>query len=537
MCSARAAFAALLLLLLPASALIVPVPPSCTPSGTCVAAIAAAFAACAASRDAACTIQLEAGTYALAAPAYATLFAVAPAPAQALAFVGRGDATLLQLADIGTLFSVTGGAAGVRFEGFAVDQLRVPFTYGQVTAVNADGSSDVTFDARGLYAIDAARYPWLLRAQSVLSYDPAKSRVAANATDIYALDAPLPLAYASSTGAAAVVRVGGARLQLGGFVILRHQVYSFNAFNFYGTRGVAVVDVSLFCVGGMGVFTDSAHGIAIAGLSIRKLPGRPMSITADGVHFSNTLGGGVSITDSLFEGQGDDGINIPTIFQEIVWVGADGRSFRVQGRGQAPAAPPLAGAGATVNFFNRTDQALLGTGVVARVDANNTVVLAGALPAGAGVYSLINNNGMQADWVTVVNNTFRNNRARGALLKSSNVWCAYNTFDGCSLSAVKTETDACYWYEGHPVTNWTLFSNVFHEVRGRLPLERRPYAAHSRSLTHPPSPRCRSTFGPAPPPTAATCSSTTPCPSFAAARRRRSASRGRARAALSCSTG
>jgi dipeptidyl aminopeptidase/acylaminoacyl peptidase len=32
-----------------------------------------------------------------------------------------------------------------------------------------------------------------------------------------------------------------------------------------------------------------------------------------------------------------------------------------------------------VNFFNRTDQALLGTGVVARVDANNTVVLAGAL--------------------------------------------------------------------------------------------------------------------------------------------------------------
>lgn len=34
-----------------------------------------------------------------------------------------------------------------------------------------------------------------------------------------------------------------------------------------------------------------------------------MSITADAVHFS-TCGGSIVIRDSLFEGQGDDGLNV-----------------------------------------------------------------------------------------------------------------------------------------------------------------------------------------------------------------------------------
>jgi hypothetical protein len=403
------------------------------------------------------------GTYPLLNAPFATAFTV-NSPA-ALTIAGAGDATLLQPADIGNLFTVSGGA-DVAFAGFAVDLLRVPFTYGFVTGNTPQGAL-LQFDATGLYRVDAARYPWLGRAQSVLGYDPEKGRPSAppNVTDIYALDNPIPLTYVNSTGAAAVVRLEGTQLPPGRWYILRHQVYAYNAFNFFSTRGVRVANVSLLSLGGMGVYTDSvAGGITIDGLSIRKLPGRPMSICADGVHFSNTRGGDVLVTNSLFEGQGDDGINVPTIFQQVGWLRGDGLAFQVQARNEPVPAPPLFAAGAEVNFFNISSMAFLGQGRVASVGANNTVVLDAPVPAGAGLWSLVNNAGMYADSVEVVNNVFRNNRARGALLKSSNVFAAGNVFEGCTIAAAKTETDGCYWYEGHPVSNWTFFNNTVREV-------------------------------------------------------------------------
>jgi hypothetical protein len=56
---------------------------------------------------------------------------------------------------------------------------------------------------------------------------------------------------------------------------------------------------------------------------------------------------------------------------------------------------------------------------------------------------------------------FKDNRARGALLKSSNVLATRNVFDHTTGPAIKTETDGCYWFEGHPVKNWTIFNNSF----------------------------------------------------------------------------
>jgi hypothetical protein len=165
-----------------AHALTVPVPLTCNP--TCTSAVNAAVAACAAAAPAPCTVSLAAGVYTLDGPAYAARVTV-PAGAANLAVVGAGDATTLLLSDIGTAFVVQGPSRNVTFASFAVDMARVPFTYGNVTA-SAPGGATVAFDASagGLYPIDAARYPWLARAQGVLSYDPVNRRVAPGATDI-----------------------------------------------------------------------------------------------------------------------------------------------------------------------------------------------------------------------------------------------------------------------------------------------------------------------------------------------------------------
>lgn len=44
------------------------------------------------------------------------------------------------------------------------------------------------------------------------------------------------------------------------------------------------------------------------------------------------------------------------------------------------------------------------------------------------------------------NNTYRNNRARGMLVKTHNVLITNNTFDGCTGPAVQVFTDGCFWF-------------------------------------------------------------------------------------------
>lgn len=410
-----------------------PVPPTCAPN--CVPALAAAIQACAALR-APCTVQLEAGTYNLQVPHGGT--ALTLAGLQDFVLAGAGDATLLVLSDIANLIAVSGGR-NVTLARFAVDSARVPFTLGTSIAASPEGTV-LAFDARGLYAVDLQAYPWLQRAQSVLGYDAALGRPAAppNVTDIYELDTPIPVTYLSTAGAAAQLRLEGRVLPLGQTFIVRHQVYSFNAFTFTGTTGLALLNTSLFSMGGMGLLTDKCTDIVVDGLSIRKLPGRPMSITADGMHFSNTRGGRVLVQNSLLEGQGDDGMNIPTIFQQVGAISSDGLTLQLQGRNQPCPSPPNFLPGDAVNFFNISDLALLGQGTVASLGPNLTVVLAAPPPLGVGLFTLVNNAAQVADSVVLLNNVFRNNRARGALLKSSNVYVSGNVFEGMSLSAVKT---------------------------------------------------------------------------------------------------
>lgn len=59
----------------------------------------------------------------------------------------------------------------------------------------------------------------------------------------------------------------------------------------------------------MGVIASYTKDILLKRVAIAKRAGRPMSITADAVHFQ-TCQGHLQVQDSLFEGQGDDGLNV-----------------------------------------------------------------------------------------------------------------------------------------------------------------------------------------------------------------------------------
>lgn len=169
---------------------------------------------------------------------------------------------------------------------------------------------------------------------------------------------------------------------------------------------------------------------------------------ADGVHFSNSLGGSVLVrhrcatvqllpcvcppfqphvrlpSHSTFEGQGDDGMNIPTIFMDIESVSADrtvltlGKDGAVQARltmggerghplddGQSCSSPlqdpaGILWPGSTMNLFARETLLPAGTAVVAKI-AGTSLVLTAPLPAGVGQWDLVNNAASYADYVEV----------------------------------------------------------------------------------------------------------------------------------------
>lgn len=439
------------------SATVIPVPSSCSTLGTCTEAINEAINSCKSFPD--CTISLESGIYNLEGSAFTNLINIAGA--NNLAIIGMGDSTLLLADNIHTFFVISGGS-NISLTSFAADMKRLPFTYGIVTnSVKSQNSSlydsTVIFNETE-YPVDLSQYDWLGTVQSIMGYDPILKHPSLDNLDIYALSPSYTATYPTDTPGKMIVRAP--KLPIGENVIIRHQVYSFNFANAEKTNKLAYSNISLWATGGMGFYTHQCTDVSLTGVRIEKVAGRPMSITADGAHIQDSQGGSVIIRDCVFEGQGDDGINVPTTFQEIVSINPSTSTFQLGGRG-APLESPLFGEGDTVYFYNRSSMAVLGTSSVSAILSNNTIQIGSTFPQGVSLYSLVLSPKNFADYLEIVDCVFSSNRARGALVKTSNSYIARNVFQGMSMSGIKTETDGCYWFEGRPVVNWTATNNTF----------------------------------------------------------------------------
>ena len=447
----------LLLLLESTSALVIPVPSSCSAAGTCTEQINVAITSCKGSPY--CTVSLEEGVYYLTGSPFSNLINVFGATN--LAIVGSGDSTILLADNIHNFFQISGGS-NISLSSFAVDMERLPFTYGIVANSVKSPNSSSLYDSTIIfnvteYPVDL-RYSWIGTVQAIMGFDPVLRHPTLDNLDIYALSPSYTATYPAETPGTMIIQAP--KLPIGENVIVRHQVYSFNFANAEKVNKIAYSNISLWATGGMGFYTHQCTDIILTGVRVERIGNRPMSITADGAHIQDSQGGSVIIRDSVFDGQGDDGVNVPTTFQEIVSIDPSTFRFQLGGRG-APLEPPLFTQGDTVYFYNRSSMAILGISIVSEILTNNTVKIESAFPQGVGLYSLVLSPQNFADYLEIVDCTFSNNRARGALVKTSNAYIARNVFKGMSMSGLKTETDGCYWFEGRPVTNWTATNNTF----------------------------------------------------------------------------
>ncbi|HHN46492.1 MAG TPA: hypothetical protein ENN09_03525, partial [Planctomycetes bacterium] len=104
----------------------------------------------------------------------------------------------------------------------------------------------------------------------------------------------------------------------GSLVILRHQVYGYNAMDFNECSNVTVAGATIYTAPGMGITGQYTKDIKVRNLEVRPRPGtnRIMSTTADATHF-NCCYGNIVMESCYFEGMGDDAVNVHGMYHVI----------------------------------------------------------------------------------------------------------------------------------------------------------------------------------------------------------------------------
>ena len=424
-----------------------------------------------------CVIQFEAGTYYLFP--YLRMFPIWAPPSSAVSVTisgvgksGEAPQTLFVLGDISNLFLVSPSTTTrIYFSHFAVDMARMPYSFGIALTKNTFSipSWALQSQANSVFHVNVTKWPWLASAQAINSYFAAQGRWTADIDDYMISGPQASISYTSEadgsvTGTVTSWPYGGSFASvIGQYVILRHQVYSYQVWTLQGHVDLTIRNVDVYATGGMGLVCIRCGDIDIDGLRISPprstaaVPPaanyRPVSITADGVHVENQrIGSTFRLVNSHIEGQGDDCVNVNSPMASVTQV--SGRTISVAGYGNS--FPFLAGdtvnliSGQTAQFKQQQGQCTFSSSAL-------TIQCPGAWTARVG--DLVYAANCLSEGL-VANNYFGRNRARGLLLRGLGFNVTGNVFDRNSGPAMFAPVDACVFFEGPFLYNLNFERNT-----------------------------------------------------------------------------
>ena len=368
----------------------------------------------------------------------------------------EGNGALLAAHDAAGFFFFR-DCSGLTVRKLTLDTDPLPFTCGRVVAAGR-GHIDIK-PAKG-YRATAGR-----SVKGVFGYDPVKGRPARRGHDCYMLDNTTPSSV-TDTGLMRVPCRG--RLAAGEHVIVRHDIYGYNGFSLRGCSKVLFEDVTIYSLGGMGVYAAASTDITVRRMKVAKGPDgkRWMSTTADATHF-NTCRGTIALEDCRFEGMGDDATNIHNHF----WIVSGRRgddTLRVTlkrvRRHTMPGNPPRAGdtieIGGPENplspYTTRTVKAVQADPKNKDLIITFTKPLTAKTRSGDVVWNI-----SAAPKARIRRCTVKNNRARGMLIQTRDVILEGCLFENCSGAAIHVASDINYWHEGIGVRDLVIRNNRF----------------------------------------------------------------------------
>jgi len=246
-------------------------------------------------------------------------------------------------------------------------------------------------------------------------------------------------------------------------VIIRHYVYGSNAFS-VGSNNLDLTfeGITVYSCPGMGFgFFSTERGFRLSNCKIMQRPGeqRFVSATADGSHFSRTLGD-IIVEDCDFSGMGDDSINITGAWVTITRV----NSTRMLVLGGEGAQYEIIRAGDELRFCKRKDLAEYATRKVAQVAFNqalgeHTITLDADL-SGGEVSDYVGNLSRSSSRFVVRRNFFHNHRARGMMIQSRDGLIEDNRVKDVTMSGINLYADVHYFLEGPGAENLIVRGNT-----------------------------------------------------------------------------
>lgn len=240
------------------------------------------------------------------------------------------------------------------------------------------------------------------------------------------------------------------QVPVGKLLLLRHHVYGGNAFFFHRCSDVKVSDVTLYCAVGMGLVCGVCTDVSLEryNVLIRPGSGRLMSTTADASHFSGCKGT-VSLKDCIFEGMGDDGVNVKTGVYLIVRRRLDDHTVLGQHNLKGSDLPDP---GDTMEMAHLDTLSPFASGKVrsAKMEPGegniHRVEFEEPLPAELKVGDVLG-NATRVARLRMHHCTVKSNRARGVLCQTRDAVIEDCTFQNCTSAGVLVLTEAVHFFE------------------------------------------------------------------------------------------
>jgi len=393
----------------------------------------------------------------------------------------EGAGAELLVSGVTGLFSFD-GCHGVTVRGLTVDWPRPPFSVGLVTR-SGPRQFDVAIEPE--YPV-AGGEP----VGAFMDYDPATRLPMPAGLDVYGAVERTELVGPQ------LLRVHLSRdlpVPVGRLVVLRHQVYSFNAFVFHRCADVLVQDTTVYTTPGMGLVAVVSEDVTLRHFDVVKRPGsrRPMSATADATHFGGCKGT-VLLEDCTFEGMGDDGANIKSGLYLSVRRRLDEKTVLGQHNLKMVDLPD---AGDTLEMSHVDTLVPFASGKVqsATLDPGegnlHRVAFTEPLPADLRDGDVLG-NASRTPVLRMRRCTVRDNRARGVLCQTRDAVIEDCTFQGCTSAGILVLTEVVHFFESIGTRNVTVRRNRFEDCNfGAAAAEASLCAiAYLKDFAYPPRP-------------------------------------------------
>lgn len=339
---------------------------------------------------------------------------------------------------------------GLIFKSFSIDYDPLPFTAGYVVNVD-DKYLDVEIVPP--HQPDVGR-----QVQAILRYDPIQMRPAfgPNTYEIYQRLSTNVTTTLISPGVLRIPLSRSTRFAKGDPIVARY-VFKDPVIYIKDVTDTIIQSINTYSSWEMGIVSLRATRLTIANYHILPRAGRWLSTNVDCIHLVDTREY-ISISDSVCQGMGDDGLNVHATFFLVTEI-INSTSAVIEATNGSTILD--VGVGTTLEFSSKQQPfSVYGNGTVASIIFNSTksrnITFINPVPLSVGDWICV----ADTPQLTIRNYTVSHNRARGVLLETRNIDIRQSVFNRTSGPAVLIQP-SMYWHEGPEARNITLVENLY----------------------------------------------------------------------------